>query len=357
MIKYLQPKQYYIDLYDKMTVSECRGLIERGNNPVFDDKGESTEVKKLRREFIGGPLTEMIVYFCKGERYLKKEETILKWMDRDTKKDNQLESAKPPVGINCLHCGSKMEVESKMLHSRNHDYENEEVLFTFRCPECQSGRGFWEYGDEWVLKHKKCSKCGIAMDERSRRENKKVFHLSVCPRCGEKDEFILDLDEKDKVQIDQNYEKDRAEFCLSEEEGRKYSDMTFQLKSIGNLSAKIEEREKNKDVYDKIAKLQKLSIAQIQKLLTDVIEQNKYSDLQFSKPEFGRNVMVEFTCIEQGPDRQEHNSKQNLKKLIEKTLLDTTWRLMSDGINYRMGYLTGRIKAYESEDDFKKLVK
>jgi hypothetical protein len=45
MIKYLQPKQYYIDLYDKMTVSECRGLIERGNNPVFDDKGESTEVK------------------------------------------------------------------------------------------------------------------------------------------------------------------------------------------------------------------------------------------------------------------------------------------------------------------------
>jgi hypothetical protein len=29
---------------------------------------------------------------------------------------------------------------------------------------------------------------------------------------------------------------------------------------------------------------------------------------------------------------------------------------MSDGISYRLGYLNGRVKAYEGEEDLKKLV-
>jgi hypothetical protein len=45
-----------------------------------------------------------------------------------------------------------------------------------------------------------------------------------------------------------------------------------------------------------------------------------------------------------------------LKKLIQKALEDTNWRLMSEGISYRLGYLKGRLRAYESEEDLKKLV-
>jgi len=33
-----------------------------------------------------------------------------------------------------------------------------------------------------------------------------------------------------------------------------------------------------------------------------------------------------------------------------------TWRLMSDGISYRLGYLNGRVRAYEREEDLKQLV-
>lgn len=29
---------------------------------------------------------------------------------------------------------------------------------------------------------------------------------------------------------------------------------------------------------------------------------------------------------------------------------------MSDGVHYRLGYLSGRLKAYEGEEDIKKLV-
>ncbi len=56
-------------------------------------------------------------------------------------------------------------------------------------------------------------------------------------------------------------------------------------------------------------------------------------------------------------DREEYDSKKALKKLIEGILADTTWRLMSDGISYRLGILTGRLKAHEREEDLMKLVK
>jgi len=45
-----------------------------------------------------------------------------------------------------------------------------------------------------------------------------------------------------------------------------------------------------------------------------------------------------------------------LQKLIDKALIDTNWRLMSDGVSYRLGYLSGRLRACESEEDLKKLV-
>lgn len=41
---------------------------------------------------------------------------------------------------------------------------------------------------------------------------------------------------------------------------------------------------------------------------------------------------------------------------LNATIKDTNWRLMAGGTSYRLGYLNGRIRAYEDEDDMKKLV-
>jgi len=56
-------------------------------------------------------------------------------------------------------------------------------------------------------------------------------------------------------------------------------------------------------------------------------------------------------------DRKDYDSRKTLKKLVDSALEETNWRLMSDGISYRLGYLNGRVKAYESEEDLRKLVK
>ena len=45
-----------------------------------------------------------------------------------------------------------------------------------------------------------------------------------------------------------------------------------------------------------------------------------------------------------------------MKKLVDSALSDTNWRLVSDGISYRLGYLNGRVKAYEGEEAMKELV-
>ena len=50
-------------------------------------------------------------------------------------------------------------------------------------------------------------------------------------------------------------------------------------------------------------------------------------------------------------------SQKVLSKAVEKALLNTNWRLMSEGISYRLGYLNGRLRAYEREEDLLNLVK
>ncbi|TXG76825.1 hypothetical protein E6P97_02860 [Patescibacteria group bacterium] len=48
------------------------------------------------------------------------------------------------------------------------------------------------------------------------------------------------------------------------------------------------------------------------------------------------------------------SQQSTLKKLVDNTIEGTNWRLKSDGISYRLGYLNGRVKAYEGEEDLKK---
>ena len=63
-----------------------------------------------------------------------------------------------------------------------------------------------------------------------------------------------------------------------------------------------------------------------------------------------------FSCLDSKSVREDYDSRKTLKKTIDKALEETNWRLMSEGIRYRLGYLSGRLRAYESEEDLKKLV-
>ena len=86
--------------------------------------------------------------------------------------------------------------------------------------------------------------------------------------------------------------------------------------------------------------------------LSKFTEENNLKKFQFKTPIMGRNVIVEFS-IQDGSSRTEKESKKVLVKIIQKYLFKTNWRLIAtENLDYRLGIISGKIKAYESDEDF-----
>jgi hypothetical protein len=54
---------------------------------------------------------------------------------------------------------------------------------------------------------------------------------------------------------------------------------------------------------------------------------------------------------------EEYDSRKTLEKIIEGLLEEKNWALTSEGVTYRLGFLSGRIRGYESEEDLQELTK
>ena len=87
------------------------------------------------------------------------------------------------------------------------------------------------------------------------------------------------------------------------------------------------------------------------------LKKEEYINLDFSKPGIGRDIIINFTVQDNKTDRGEYDSRIQLQRTIKKTLENTNWRLTSDGVIYRLGILSGRLKGYENDEDLIKLVK
>ena len=68
-------------------------------------------------------------------------------------------------------------------------------------------------------------------------------------------------------------------------------------------------------------------------------------------------MIIEFTVPDNKASREEYDSKHQLQKLFKSTLEKTNWRLMSEGVYYRLGILNGRLRGYELEEDLLRLIK
>jgi len=110
-----------------------------------------------------------------------------------------------------------------------------------------------------------------------------------------------------------------------------------------------------KEIYDEVKSLKKLTVPQLKEFLLNIFKEESYSNLIFEKPDMGRIVSIEFSIEEMETDN-ERVSMHKLKKLLQKHLEETNWRLMSDGVSYRLGMMSGRIRIYEDQDDLAKLI-
>ncbi|MCR4338012.1 MAG: hypothetical protein NUV91_09445 [Candidatus Omnitrophica bacterium] len=321
MYKYLKEEPYYSDLYDLLTIKECLRIRENKNQKDLEDKKIKSFLFVLNLQ----------LYVIKGERYRNKRETIQKWMEADKRCDEKLVNTQEPKNIYCPNCSEVMKVISKDLY--NFSIDSSCVLFLFECPKCGKRRGVFENGNEYVSKGVKLSKSEIKKWDKE------------------------DAERKDRAKSEQELLKIyRTEFCLSDVEGQEYILDSNLLKEFAEYSKEKDQKEADPD-YQEAMKLNKLTIVELENLLKKVLEKEKYINLIFDKPIIDKHVIVPLTVQEADSSRKEYDSVHKLQRLFKKTLKETNWRLMSEGVDYRLGYLFCRLKGYEREHDLVEIVK
>lgn len=352
MQKYLKDKQEYVDRYDKATVEKCR-WAEKCIIADFVKKHveQGKDEKELVRTAIA--FNNLHLYFVMGEMYSKKKETIDKWMKEDEDHDRYFENAETPKDIKCWTCSRDMFVSHKQLETRLG--KPDRVLFMYDCTlNHVPKRAFYDNGEEWHYEKPSCVKCKAEVEMIDNDTEEMWKTTSTCSKCGHIE--TTEIKKKTEDVIDPDYGKDRARFC-SEKDGEKYIEWMRTAGELTKILDKQKEKENNKDLYDSVDKIKRLKIIELEQLLAPILEKAEFTKLHFKDPEITRDVMVSFTVHDIKQGREDRASCLDLQKLIKMTLQDTNWRLMNEGVHYRLGMLEGRFRAYEKEEDLIKLIK
>ena len=286
------------------------------------------------------------MYFKTGDRYMNKESTIQEWMEEDRKRDELYEKQEPLVY--CPSCNEKMEFVFKHLEEKFKSSETR-VLYLYRCDDCNQKRGVYDNGEPYVFKSDICPNCNAELEVSTKETKDKTTIKSICKKCGYTDTHIYDLTDDPKTkEIDPDFEKDRARFCLSVEDGDKYCGWITGLKYV---MEDVKDKEVHKEAYEKAKKTKILTIAQLSDLLSKKLAKENFGGLMISSPEIGRDLVISFNVQDMKADRIKVNSKQDLKKILGDLLIDTNWHLMSEGLNYKLGILSGRLRGQDSEEN------
>ncbi len=360
-MQYLRTRQHYEERYDDGTVAACRSG-ERIVNDTFEIMEKKLPKSELVERQAGWYLEYSKLYFLFVEsvaasRHEKRDSTIAKWIEEDQKKDERLALANIAGGTYCLSCGKDMRVISKdYMHRDGHKEDG--ILFMFECEACNKRSAFWQDGTEWDGAKYECEKCAGEVVSKHTKSKDIVTWTETCKKCGHVKTDTLHLSDKpsEPEPIDPYLELDRKRFVFDSDMVFKFEQKTKHLERLAQLKAKEADQVERPDVYDGIKAVKKLKINQLNELLEPIVTKQHYTGFKLGEPQLGREVSIDFSCLDVEDDREEYQSKKTLHKLMEKTLVDTNWRVMSEGVSYRLGYLTGRLRAYESEEDLKQLV-
>lgn len=353
---YLKEESYYADLYDLLTVQDCLRAIEFWEKRS-NDKKDMPDADKAKVIDLG---LNLELYHIKGERYRSRSSSIREWMEKDRKREESVEKAQEPQNIRCPNCFEKMNLMLKDLYEFSG--ESSRVLFFFECPSCKKRKGIFEDGQVYASKPGYCPKCKKEVNASHKKEGNVITTIRNCPACGFSDTEVDDYDKsqaerEERQRQDQALlKKHRTEFCLSPKEGEEYFESVRRLETLRELLLKAKQKQTDPD-YQKVAKLKKFKIIDLEQFLSEILGKEKYVKLSFEKPNIDKHIIVPFSAQDADSSQEERNSVYKLQRLIKKALEGTNWRLMSEGISCRLGYLSGRLKGYEDEDDLLKMVK
>jgi len=181
-MKHLKPKQHYIDRYDKATVERCRWYENSITPEEVQEHHKEKNLDKKELARLGNAMTELSLYFVKGEMYKNKEKTIKKWIKDDEDLDTFVDTVTAPRNIICLTCSREMFVSYSDLET-NLD-KAPKMLCMFDCTLGHlPKRAFYNDGTEWKREKPKCPKCSSEVTEKNEDTNKLFKTTEICISC------------------------------------------------------------------------------------------------------------------------------------------------------------------------------
>ncbi len=338
------------DQYDRLTVEQCRNWLSGFAPRLPDVNGKSFSEES--QEGWRNMLADMSMYFITGERYANKDATIRQRITDHQRQTDRLETATPVRGVSCLICRIAM---AETDRTEMGDSNNEKILFLYSCSNCNRHRAFWEGGEEHRVERPKCQKCQSELKETSSTDNHIITITQTCPTCSETTTEVHDYTPTPDPITDENFESDRTRFCLSEEEGQKYLVGRASVVRLSQLVSN-QDQEQEKQAKEKLHQIHKLTIDQVSKKLSVELEPHNYANLIFGEAQINKDIRVGFQ-VQDRAGRGEYDSRIGLQKLVIKILKSTNWKLMTGGVIYRLGILSGRLRGFDQEKDLLGLAK
>lgn len=327
-MQYRKPNQYYIDQYDRATIKMLKDAEKECKSFPIDIR--NIQVHRLVVE--NGIL-----------RAREKDATIKKWIQEDELKDKQVQENPIPEKIRCNSCNSLMQFECYLFEA------DAPILFVFKCPEGHLPKKLiYPDSREKIIPKQLCDECGYEISRKSQRRKSILTTTYTCQGCGKIEIEEFNLKKKQDSRIT---EEDRKKYCSYSPQTRTFIEDLQEIYKLKHILDKSVEKKK----YD-LEKIEKPNIPQLEQRLCKIVENHNFIKFQFDKPEIGRYVTVTFST--QDPtNRSEKGSVKILSRVIKQELFTTNWRLMTKGIDYRLGFLTGQLRAFEQHEDLLKIAK
>lgn len=357
-LSYLKTKSYYTDLYDLHTIEECI-IIENkkadNSNLVINNKKITIEEAQLCQNV----LNDLHLYFYKGNRYKDRHDFIEEWMFKDKEKQDKYNNAKEPT-VFCKSCDTPLFIIHKILE----DYVDEplQVLFMFECPDCKKRACYYEDSSEKIFEEQLCPKCNFKV-ERSHKEKKDILlSITKCTNCEYIDIDEFDAKKSKKERRERKFKEKkildqyRSKYCLSDEEGASFNQEMLNMEGLSELVKEMNIK-KIDPVYKFVDKIRKLTVFELEEYLTKALKKAKFVKLSMKEPDIEKGITISFSIQDSDSKRSKQESSYDLTKLLRKSLKETNWQLMTDGITYRLGLLSGRLRGYETEEELYKLAK
>jgi len=355
---YLKDRQEYIDRHDLITIEECLEWYWDIKDS-FKKHRNNKEFKKYTDEEFEEETEKVLSMMLKNMmqlRFRDKYKTIDKWMAEDKFLQDKQDNTPEPREVKCIECGCEMKVIMKNLE--NSYEENPYMLFMFECTKCKKRRSVKEDGSEWIYKKPKCPKCKseLKTDIKIDKKADTTTFIESCPKCSYKN---VDVSDHKKWKQEQEakekrnkelLEKYRGKFCYSDEKGKEMVD-AFDALKFGQEVYEYEKSKYDDPAFVKATTLKKIGIVEVEKLLSDVLDKEKYVKFSTDKPEIDRFVIVPFSLQDGDSLRNKRENLRDLETLIIKTLGGTNWRLLSGSLMSRLGFISGKLKGYEQEED------